>query len=277
VFVAPNGADTAACTQAAPCKTFARAYGVAAAGQTISVAAGVYPRQDVSGSKAVTFKGGSGVKVRELWVSASNSTWDGVNVDANFVRKQTGLQVSGSNVTFKNATVGNIADEKNLFTGTGHVIDNVTFHDVVMTSQGEAEGIHMECLYSQTSNITIKNSTFTNCAVMDVFFTRGTFWSPPQPEYGGWTLTNNYFDAPRFANGQCCHYYAVLWAWQSKYDHATARGNTYEAAVAAQDMNQGNATFTNSAESCNAPAFNLSGMAKQSCGGTVGADHAPSG
>ena len=26
-----------------------------------------------------------------------------------------------------------------------------------------------------------------------------------------------------------------------------------------------------------APAFNLSGMAKQSCGGTVGADHAPSG
>ena len=77
-------------------------------------------------------------------------------------------------MTFKNAEVGNIADEKNLVSGDGHVIDNVRFHDVVMTSTGEAEGIHMECLYSQASNITIKNSRFENCAVMDLFFTRGT-------------------------------------------------------------------------------------------------------
>ena len=68
----------------------------------------------------------------------------------------------------------------------------------MMTSTGESEGVHMECLYSLASNITIKNSRFENCAVMDVFFTRGTWWTPPQPEYGGWTLINNYFDAPRF-------------------------------------------------------------------------------
>ena len=127
----------------------------------------------------------------------------------------------------------------------------------------------MECLYSQASNITIKNSRFENCAVMDLFLTRGTFWTPPQPEYGGWTLLNNYFDAPRFTSGACCHYFAVLWAWQSKYDRAVVRGNTYKAGVGAQDMNQAEATFTNSVESCNTPAFNLRGMTKQSC--TAGA------
>ena len=46
------------------------------------------------------------------------------------MRKQTGLQLGGNRVTFKNAEVGNIADEKNLVNGDGHVIDNVRFHDV---------------------------------------------------------------------------------------------------------------------------------------------------
>ena len=161
--------------------------------------------------------------------------------------------------------MGNIADEKNMVSGDGHVFDNVRFHDVVMTSTGESEGVHMECLYSLASNITIKNSRFENCAVMDVFFTRGTWWSPPQPEYGGFTLLNNYFDAPRFANGRCCHYFSVKWAWQSKYDRASLRGNTYLAGVAADDMNGNTATFYNSVESCNTPAFNLRGITKQTC------------
>ena len=106
----------------------------------------------------MTFKGGSGVLVDQLWNKASDLTYDGINVDARIVRKQTGLQLSGNRVTFKNAEVGNIADEKNIVSGDGHVIDNVRFHDVVMTPTGEAEGMHMECLYSQASNITIKNS-----------------------------------------------------------------------------------------------------------------------
>ena len=45
----------------------------------------------------------------------------------------------------------------------------------------------MECLYSQAANITIKNSRFENCAVMDVFFTRGTWWGRrPSTAAGRW-------------------------------------------------------------------------------------------
>jgi hypothetical protein len=132
-----------------------------------------------------------------------------------------------------------------------------------MTATGAAEGLHMECLYSLASNLTVKNSRFENCAVMDLFLTRGTWYN--QPEYGGWTLINNFFDAPRFTDGRCCHYFAVLWAWQSKYDRAVLRGNTYKAGVGAQDMNGANSYFTNSVESCNTPAFNLRGITQETC------------
>jgi hypothetical protein len=216
-----------------------------------------------AGTKAVTFRGGPDVKIRELYIDSTGATFDGINVDANFVRKQTGLQLSGNRNVFKNATVGNIADEKNIVNGDGHTIDNVRFHDTILTSTGQSEDVHMECLYSQASNITIKNSRFENCAIMDLFLTRGTWWG--QPEYGGWTLVNNHFGVPRRANGTGAHYYSVLWAWQSKYDRAVLRGNTYEASVGAQDMNGADASFTNSVESCNTPAFNLPGIAKQAC------------
>ena len=48
-----------------------------------------------AGSKAVTFKGSSGVLVDQLWNEASDLTYDGINVDGRFVRKQTGLQLGG--------------------------------------------------------------------------------------------------------------------------------------------------------------------------------------
>ena len=41
-FVTASGSDRGTCTQAAPCKTFNRAYQVASPGETISVAGGVY-------------------------------------------------------------------------------------------------------------------------------------------------------------------------------------------------------------------------------------------
>jgi hypothetical protein len=65
VYLSPTGSDTAACTQAAPCRSMTRGYNVASTGNVIQMAAGVYPEQDVpSGTKAVTFKGGAGVVVR---------------------------------------------------------------------------------------------------------------------------------------------------------------------------------------------------------------------
>ncbi|MGH2823412.1 MAG: DUF1565 domain-containing protein [Thermoleophilaceae bacterium] len=253
-----TGSDSNPCSSSAPCRTLARAYAVASGGDVVSVAAGTYPAQDVpSGNKAVTFRGGTGVVLRQLFTDAANATFDGINVDAGG-SKTTGaaLENGGSNSTFKNASVGNVTDEKGLLSHsgcTGCVYDNVQFHDVRIAT----DGIHNECVYSQSANITIRNSRFTNCATMDVFFTRGTWWG--QPMYGGFTLTNNFF-GKTYKLGGGVHYYTVVWANNNPIDRATIRGNTFELPVSAD------ALFINSVESCNTPAVDEPGLAKEPCG-----------
>src|SRR3954468_22131866 len=77
--VAPGGADRGDCS-AAPCGSFAYAYGQAAAGDAVDVAAGVYGPQEVpSGEKAVLFRGRPGNKVRQLFVFAGHTTFDGID------------------------------------------------------------------------------------------------------------------------------------------------------------------------------------------------------
>src|SRR5688500_6408434 len=66
--VATSGADSGACTTAAPCKTFGYAYRQAAAGDIVEVAAGSYASQSiprVSGrtAPAVEFRPKSGATV----------------------------------------------------------------------------------------------------------------------------------------------------------------------------------------------------------------------
>ena len=143
--------------------------------------------------------------------TASNVTFDGIDIDAPTRRCSASSSVAPTDV-YKNASIGNVVDEKGMLATAscvGCTLDNVNFHDVLL----KTSGVHNECLYSQAANITIKNSRFTNCATMDVFFTLGTWWG--QPPYGGWTLTNNFFGAPRFENGRCCMYYSVYWAYQT--------------------------------------------------------------
>ncbi|MDX6439390.1 MAG: hypothetical protein QOF45_1973, partial [Gaiellaceae bacterium] len=48
VYLSTGGSDSNACTQAAPCKSFDRAYRVAAPGATVEVAAGSYPAQTIA-------------------------------------------------------------------------------------------------------------------------------------------------------------------------------------------------------------------------------------
>ena len=74
------------------------------------------------------------------------------------------------------------------------------FSDYLLEDIRIRDHITNKLAHAGLSNITIKNSRFENCAVMDLFFTRGTWYN--QPEYGGWTLINNYFDMPRRVNGQ---------------------------------------------------------------------------
>ena len=198
MFVTTNGNDSNPCTQSQPCAGWDRAYNVAKAGDVISIASGVYGPQAVpAGTKAVTFLGQSGNKVRRLGNDASNITFDGINVDANGQKpdNSAGFENHGApgaeNVTFKNGSIGNILDQKGaLIAGDNFTFDNVYFHDVMI----RGDGVHLECIYAiQTPGLVVKNSTFQNCGVMDLFFTYGDWWSPQPPSYGDVTIENNVF------------------------------------------------------------------------------------
>jgi len=229
--VAPGGSDSGDCASA-PCRSLAYAYGRAAAGDVVSVAAGSYGAQEVpNGTKAVTFRGTAGTKFSELDNSASNVTLDGLNVDAGF-SQTTGFENHGAdNVTFKNALIGNITDEKGaLISGSHFTFDNVFVHDVLVT----ASSVHNECVYAiGVPYMTIRNSRFRTCATMDVFFTYGSWWSPLPPEYGNVTLENNVFGHSNDVGGASTwHYYSVAVAATGP-DGGTLRGwnvrhNTFE-------------------------------------------------
>jgi hypothetical protein len=242
-YVAPSGADSGNCLSA-PCGSLGYAYGQSAAGDVVNVGPGSYPRQDVpSGSKAVTFRGGAGVKLRQLYSNASNVTYDGIDIDADGTNTGvSALEIHGSGQTFKNASVGNVVDTKAAtIVGANHLIDNVVFHDAVYRT----DGVHMECVYAiGVEGLTVRNSTFRDCAVMDLFFTYGTWWTPLPPAYGNVTLENNVFAHSEQESNGGWNYYSLYVG--SVGPNAAAdplrgwvvRHNTFEQ-TAYIDMNQG--------------------------------------
>jgi len=137
--------------------------------------------------------------IRGLHIGSPNLTFDGLNVDAG--RQKTNgaaFENGGDPFTFKNGSIGNVVDEKGaLVTGAGAVFDNVRFHDVYIVTSG----VHNECLWAGVAEgMRITNSTFFNCATMDIFFTYPDYWNPLPPPYGNVTLENNTFDVPRAQN-----------------------------------------------------------------------------
>jgi hypothetical protein len=112
----------------------------------------------------------------------------------------------GANNTFRNGSIGNVVDEKAaLVDGSNFTFDNVRFHDAVLRT----DGVHMECLYAiVVPGMTIRNSSFSNCAVMDILFTYGDWWSPLPPAYGNVTLDSNQF-GPTYNNTGGVMYYTV--------------------------------------------------------------------
>ena len=92
-----------------------------------------------------------------------------------------------------------------------------------MTSSSGTE-VHNECIFSQSPGLTIRNSTFVNCATMDLFIIRGDWWG--QPTYGGVTLENNVFG--HSTNGSGWHYYGVYFSNGSFQNHrsSTTRSRT---------------------------------------------------
>jgi hypothetical protein len=252
-YIAPAGDDTAACTQAAPCQSFDRAYGVAGSGDVVEVAGGVYGSQSVpEGVKAVTFHGAPGNKVRSISNAASNVTFDGIDADAGGQKLVAFYNGGAANVTFKHGSIGNVVDEKGaLVDGENMVYDDVVFHDVYL----QTDGVHTECMFvSVPEGLVIRNSVFRNCAVMDVNMLWPGYWSPQPPAYGHVTLENNVFGrstgayglmiahtgpnagAPACAQGPAAAVYLQGWR---------VVNNTFESAVLIGDGSNGCGDGTN--------------------------------
>ena len=235
VYLSPSGSDSNACSSASPCASFARGYAAAAAGGVVSVGSGVYPKQEVpTGTKAVTFRGVSGNKVRQLLNHASNVTYDGIDVDANFATPVgAAFESDAPGVTVKNGRIGDVIDEKGSllagWTSTASqnvVIDNVVFHDVYQ----DTDGIHNECMFSESPGLTVRNSTFRNCATMDLMITRGDWWG--QPTYGGVTLENNLFAHSTNGRDPNWHYFGFLvHGNMGGFTNARVVNNTFETPV----------------------------------------------
>jgi hypothetical protein len=209
--VSPNGSDANGCTSAAPCASFARAATVASSGATIEVSgslgdqffAGGYQGTQGDINKTLTFHGQPGNKVRALHFGSGNFTFDGINVDAGGTKTAGAtFENGGTPFTFKNGSIGNVRDEKGaMIDGSGMVFDNVRFHDVVIATSG----VHAECIFASVpERMVVRNSTFTNCAVMDIFFVWPDWWSPLPPAYGNVVLEGNVFGDP---DGSCCGLY----------------------------------------------------------------------
>jgi hypothetical protein len=259
------------------------AYNSASAGDVLELTNGRYGEWDMpSGSKQITVRAGLGTRpiFKRLHVYADNVTFDGVHVDAEGTKTAPGspFETHGRHdITFKNGSIGNNIDQMAVLVGgdtastpLNITFDNVDFHDAVMTPQGEAGGVHMECVYSQAPGLTIRNSRFRNCSVMDLFITRGTWWG--QQRYDGITLVGNTFDTPRRVNGACCHFYSVGIndVSDGNFEQFVARNNTTEVVeVAPGDRrgvwSAGSQTFNGSAESCNTPPSGFRGITVEAC------------
>jgi hypothetical protein len=201
-YMATSGSDANPCTAAAPCKSMNRAFAVAQPGDTILVQSGDYGAQALNGSKAspgVIFKPApgatptfgevrgsySGAEFDNLTMSyyvdagSAHDTFRNIRVppgSAFYIRSADDIKMIGGEVgptTDINAQIGEAYQSS--VRSTNILIDGVNFHDMLRTPTA-----HMECLFVQEVNgITIRNSTFTNCAIMDVYFNDVQPVAPP--------------------------------------------------------------------------------------------------
>ena len=221
--VAPGGADSGGCV-AAPCSSLAYAYGQAGSGDVIELAGGSYGAQELpAGSKAVTVQPAAGatpdlaqlrtlssgltvrgLKLRALRIAGGSRTvFEGLDVDGRFAKNLTLEHSGGTGIVVRDSRIGNVTDEKGAIVGeSGFTFDNVWFHDVLVTNPS----VHNECVYATgAEGLTVRNSLFTNCATMDLFFTN---WAGG-PDYGNVTLENNVFEHSMKDDPGAWHYYSL--------------------------------------------------------------------
>jgi hypothetical protein len=229
-LVAPGGSDGNPCTQAAPCRSFDRAYRSANPGDVVDVAPGSYPGQEIyraakGSADDITFRAVGDVVLGSLKVHASNVEFRGIStgrvqvapspLGSSFVPTDVTLRdmkakgfdiMSSSNVSVIGGDFGPAGDYGSHVTSCASckqgsrniVIDGARIHDVVKVTPGK----HVDCLHVwNTDTIVIQNSKFWNCEHFNILFTRTASHTGSTPR--NITIQNNFFD--------CCRsgYYSV--------------------------------------------------------------------
>ena len=203
LYLSTSGSDSNACTQAAPCLTFDRAYHKANPGDVVYVGSGDYGGQSlsynaalVSASSPVVFTpaaGGTPSLSGELSLRASasqpiaNVEFQNMTVGSiyvKYVKRVTFRNIantfffvrSSDTVSFIGGSSGGDHNGNSDTIGssgsgepqsTNILIDGVAFHDF---NNDLAPGTHQECIFIQdASNVTIRNSSFSRCRDFDIY------------------------------------------------------------------------------------------------------------
>jgi len=235
VFVSTGGSDTNGCTQAAPCKTFDRAYRVADPGDVVEVAGGTYPGQTINldtaktASDVVLFRPPAGAAV----TLSSPLTVYGRHLELRDMTFRYEIQAGASDVTLRNIVAPGrirIASNGTAFpkdisiiggeigpgvdshpqigsngtstsaSPTNILFDGVRFHDFTISA---GSGAHVECLQVwAVDGLTIRNSRFENCYYFDILIQKLPGGSAATP--ANILIENNFLD--------CCGggYYSIL-------------------------------------------------------------------
>jgi hypothetical protein len=258
LYLSPTGSDDNACTLTEPCFSFDRAYHEAQPGQTVVVLAGSYPSQTISAdptktsSDDVLFRPalGAGVRVGEVHIDASHlelrdmSLWDGLLIregaDGVTIRDTWTASLfiwSASNVK---VIGGELYPGPDYLTGctqdtptcdwdsqitsacdgcappTNILIDGLKVHGFLRPPDTD---FHTECLQVGSGvNVTIRNSSFWDCATHDLFIRS---WGDTYP-LRDWTIENNFFGQTHDG------FYAVYVAetTDSTYENIVLRNNS---------------------------------------------------
>lgn len=254
LHLSPSGSDSSNCTAAAPCKTLNRGYRVATPGQTVEMTAGTYSDTSLpldpskTSSADVVFRPAAGATVTissqlhvfarhlelrglrlsgKLWVeaSAADVTFRN-NTLKNFDLYSEGTQ-SSQDISFIGGSIGPSANENSRIASNGPatsasprniLIDGVDFHDFTATP---GSGAHVECLQVwAVDGLTIRNSTFRNCEVFDIFLQKLPEGKAATPS--NIVIENNFFD--------CCAsgFYAIRMADHpgTSWKNVTIRNNS---------------------------------------------------
>jgi chitodextrinase len=243
LFLSPTGSDGNPCSRVAPCLSLNRAYRVAKPGDVVEVAGGTYGNQTVNfdSSKTstadVVFQAAAGATpsfgsadfysghiTLDALAFRNWTTWDKIG-DFTFrdVHAQRFYIFGSRDVSLLGGDYGPSPDAYSFITApnvgasvpTNILIDGVRFHDYTRSS----DSVHTECLHAvSVQGLTVRNSRFERCAVMDFFLTINPNSTLP---FRNVLIENNFF-GKTIGGG----YYSAYFDQRVRFENVQFRNNS---------------------------------------------------